>query len=194
MQPCQDVFGCSATQEGGFAGRAEAVFTSIESQKAKGSLHAHSQVFVQCPHQRMPLIKVFEFLKSGNAAVVQRYLRYKTHVCRQAYADQDLAERRLPEQEAACPQYKESKILISRPSYVTSSDRDVDRSAAVVSVDSLSTLRTRNVAVASVDSLSTLSKRNVAVASVDSLSTLSSFDAERIKKGREWLQKFLEHI
>ena len=82
MQPCQDVFGCSATPEGGFAGRAEAAFTAIESQKATGSLHAHSQVFVQCLYQHMPLIKVFEFLKSGNADVVQRYLRYKTHVCR----------------------------------------------------------------------------------------------------------------
>ena len=84
MQPCQDVFGCSATAEGGFAGRAEAAFTSIEKQKATGSLHAHSQVFIQCLHQHMPLIKVFEFLKSGTADVVQRYLRYKTHVCRQA--------------------------------------------------------------------------------------------------------------
>jgi len=36
---------------------------------------------------------------------VQRYLRYKTHVCRHVYANQVLAERWLPEQEAAWPQY-----------------------------------------------------------------------------------------
>ena len=102
------VDGNSSTPEGGFAGRAEAIFTSIEAQKATGSLHAHSQGFIQCLHQHMPLIKIFEFLKKGNAEVVRKYLRYKTHVCRQVYADKDLAEQRLPEVEAAWPQYKNS--------------------------------------------------------------------------------------
>ena len=42
--PCQDVFGSSATAEGGCFGRIDAVFTSIEAQKSTGSLHAHSHV------------------------------------------------------------------------------------------------------------------------------------------------------
>ena len=144
MQPCQDVVGFSAALEGGFAGRAEAACTSIESQKATGSLHGHSQVFIQCFHQHMPLIKVFEFLKSEHADAVRRYLRYKTHVCRKVYADQDLTDRRLPEQEAAWPQYEESKILISRPSYLAASDDNVDRNAALALADSLSILTISN--------------------------------------------------
>ena len=88
----------------------------------------------------MPLIKVLAFLKSGNADVVQRYLRYKTNVCRQVYADQELADWRLPEHEAAWPQYKESKILISRPSYLAASDGNIDSNVALALVNSLSTL------------------------------------------------------
>ena len=53
--PCQDLFGSSARAEGGIFGRVDAVFTSIEAQKSTGSLHAHSQVFVQCLHQYEPL-------------------------------------------------------------------------------------------------------------------------------------------
>ena len=45
--PCQDLFGSSSTAEGGIFGRLDAVFTSIEAQKSKGSLHAHSQLFLQ---------------------------------------------------------------------------------------------------------------------------------------------------
>ena len=53
--PCQDLFGSSARAEGGIFGRVDAVFTSIEAQTSTGSLHAHSQVFVQCLHQHQPL-------------------------------------------------------------------------------------------------------------------------------------------
>jgi len=169
MFPCQDVFGCSSTPEGGFAGRAEAVFTSIEAQKATGSLHGHSQLFVQCLHQHMPLIKVFEFLKKGNAEVVRKYLRYKTHVCRQVYADKDLAEKRLPEQEAAWPQYKESKVLISRPSYLTTSD---------------------GCDTSSLD----INSRDTGCSLGESAESKNGFVARKIQKGREWLQQFLDHV
>ena len=169
MFPCQDVFGCSSTPEGGFAGRAEAVFTSIEAQKATGSLHGHSQVFIQCLHQHMPLIKVFEFLKKGNAEVVRKYLRYKTHVCRQVYADKDIAEKRLPEQEAAWPQYKESKVLISRPSYLTTSD---------------------GCDTSSLD----INSRDTGCSLGESAESKNGFVARKIQKGREWLQQFLDHV
>ena len=56
--PCQDLFGSSARAEGGIFGRVDAVFTSIEAQKSSGSLHAHSQVFVQCLHQHQPLWEI----------------------------------------------------------------------------------------------------------------------------------------
>ena len=47
LTPCHDMLGSSATAEGGTFGRVDAVYASREAQKSKGSLHAHSQVFVQ---------------------------------------------------------------------------------------------------------------------------------------------------
>ena len=187
--PCQDVFGCSSTPEGGFSGRGEAAFTSIEAQKATGSLHGHSQVFIQCLHQHMPLIKVFEFLKNGNAEVVRKYLRYKSHVCRQVYADKDLADRRLPEQEAAWPQYKESKVLISRPSYLAAGD-GCAHSRLLVDEKEVRSEEDEDNDVGDRSALQTghfYYLSHMAQASEE-------YVAERAKKGREWLQQFLEHI
>ena len=45
--PCSDLFGSNAFPEGGIFGRIDAGYTSIEAQKSTGSLHAHSQLFVQ---------------------------------------------------------------------------------------------------------------------------------------------------
>ena len=45
------MFGSNATSEGGILGRVDAVYTYIEAQESTGSLHAHSQVVVQCLHQ-----------------------------------------------------------------------------------------------------------------------------------------------
>ena len=50
-EPCQDMCGSNAKAEGGILGRVDAMYTSIEAQTSTGSLHAHSQVFVQCLHQ-----------------------------------------------------------------------------------------------------------------------------------------------
>ena len=52
--PCMDVFGSNATAAGGIFGRIDAMYGSIECQKS-GSLHLHSQLFVQCYHQYTPL-------------------------------------------------------------------------------------------------------------------------------------------
>ena len=54
VEPCQDIFGSNATPEGGIFGRIDGIFTSIEAQKSAGSLHAHSQMHVQCVHQHTP--------------------------------------------------------------------------------------------------------------------------------------------
>ena len=45
------MFGSHAKPEGGILGRVDAVYMSIEAQTSTGSLHAHSQVVVQCLHQ-----------------------------------------------------------------------------------------------------------------------------------------------
>ena len=81
--PCQDLFGSSVQAEGGIFGRVDAIFTSIEAQKSTGSLHAHSQVFVQCLHQHTPLWEILKQLKKGAGSMFNDYLNYKAHVCRQ---------------------------------------------------------------------------------------------------------------
>ena len=85
--PCQDLFGSNATPEGGVFGRADGGITSIEAQKSTGSLHAHSQLHVQCIHQHKPLREIFTEITGGNRSLVEKYLLYKSHVCRQEYAD-----------------------------------------------------------------------------------------------------------
>ena len=77
-QPCQDLFGSSATSEGGIVGRVDAVYMSIEAQKSTGSLHAHSQVFVQCVHQHTSLYDILRKLRADPGQIVKEYLDYNT--------------------------------------------------------------------------------------------------------------------
>ena len=121
-QSCQDICGNSSIQEGGIFGRAEAAYTCIECQKSTGSLHAHSQVFIQCLHQHTPLSDVLKKMKGAAATEINKYLKYKAHVCRQVYANAELANERLLEKEASWPEYQDSCALISRPEYLTRRD------------------------------------------------------------------------
>ncbi len=82
--PCQDLFGSNAKAEGGVFGRIDAGYTSFEAQKSTGALHAHSQLFVQCLHQHQPLAEVLRSL-TDYPELVQKYLKYKEHVCRQSF-------------------------------------------------------------------------------------------------------------
>ena len=68
-------------------GRVDAVYTSIEAQKSTGSLHAHSQVFVQCLHQHTSIYDILEKLRETPDNIIKEYLRYKEHVCRQVYTE-----------------------------------------------------------------------------------------------------------
>ena len=86
-RPCQDLDGRSCRPEGGICGRAEAAYACIECQKATGSLHAHIQVFIQCLHQHTPLDEILHHLKTEGSEDIEKYLRYKAHVCRQAYCE-----------------------------------------------------------------------------------------------------------
>ena len=83
---CQDIFGSSSTAVGGVFGRVDAVFGSIESQKA-GGLHLHTQLFVQCLHQHTPLHQILHRIRCGAGSLVQDYLTYANHVCKTSYAD-----------------------------------------------------------------------------------------------------------
>ena len=70
-------------------------------------------------HQHTPLYEVLRRLKDDGGAIVERYLRYKAHVCRQVYADPEGADRALPSIEAAWPEYADSAVLMSRPAYLS---------------------------------------------------------------------------
>ena len=66
-----DSFGSNATPMGGIFGRVDAIYTSTEAQKPKGSLRAHSQVFLQCLHQYTPMPEILARLRHGGLTVVQ---------------------------------------------------------------------------------------------------------------------------
>ena len=75
--PCQDLFGSSASAEGGLFGRVDAVYTSIEAQKSTGSLHAHSQVFVQCLHQHINIYQIMEKPREKPDSIVKECIKEK---------------------------------------------------------------------------------------------------------------------
>ena len=117
--PCQDLFGSSANAEGGIFGRIDAIFTSIEAQKSTGSLHAHSQLVVQCLHQHTPLWEIVTQLKKGAGSMFNAYLNYKAHVCRQVYAsDRDVVDEKLNTFESQWPEYETATNLFGCPSYL----------------------------------------------------------------------------
>ena len=71
--PCQDMFGSVATALGGIFGRIDAIFTSIEAHKSTGSLHAHSQLFIQCLHQHISLEDIIAILQNNASGIVEHY-------------------------------------------------------------------------------------------------------------------------
>ena len=126
--PCQDCFGSNATPEGGVFGRIDAGYTSFEAQKSTGSLHAHSQLFVQCLHQHEPLSEVLKQL-TLKPELAEKYLKYKEHVCRQVYADENLVKSwdngrgqgRRREVERDWPEYSNTSVLVETPTYTRES-------------------------------------------------------------------------
>ena len=78
----QDLFGNNAYAEGGSFGRCDGIYISIEAQKSAGSLHAHAQVHVECLHQHHSIREVMEEVQRRGRALIQEYLRYKQHICR----------------------------------------------------------------------------------------------------------------
>ena len=115
-QPCQNLFGSNAFAEGGSFGVAEGIYISKEAQKSAGSLHAHGQLHVACVHQHTPLSEIVMQSK-----VVQQYLRYKAHVCREVYEDVDDWTNRYRRQvEEDWPEYRTYADLVSRYAYMRS--------------------------------------------------------------------------
>ena len=114
--PCQDMFGSNATSEGGIFGRVDAVYTSIEAQTSTGSLHAHSQVFVQCLHQHTTLWEIVTQLRAKPGDIVKEYLDYKAHVSRQVYSStREDVDNNVYALGKVWPEYKESTHIACFP-------------------------------------------------------------------------------
>ena len=115
--PCTDAFGSNATATGGVLGRVDAVYGSIECQKA-GSLHAHFQVFLQCKHQFTPLSDIAKLCKEEMKRLITRYSAYTQHVRRMTYVDPTMWEEQDRHTvENAWPEFRDETLTLSRPSY-----------------------------------------------------------------------------
>ena len=77
------------------------------------------QCVVQCLHQHTPLWEVLAIIRSHNAELVPRFLRYKAHVSRQTYAGTNGLEQRLLDMEHAWPEYKDVASLLLFPQYMS---------------------------------------------------------------------------
>ena len=75
---------------------------------------------MQCIHQHTPLTDVLFALTQGQAPIVEGYLRYKSHVCRQVYADPEDWQSRQAVIEEAWPEYADSLELLSQRRYLVS--------------------------------------------------------------------------
>ena len=207
-RPFQDLFGNSSTPEGGIFGRCDAGYTSIEAQKSRGSLHAHSQLFIECLHQHTPLIEVLRSLRSGGNDLVRRYLMYKEHVSRQVYADAATAQDRLPGIETAWPEYAESTLFVSRPGYLSANDEDgrstestLADNAALPSSDGDAALPSSDGAQKDGICTESMLADNAALSSSDGDAALPSSDGAQkprgdsvrraVEEGRAWLRSFL---
>ena len=80
--PCTDSFGSNAMATGGIFGRMDAVFGSVECQKA-GTLHLHLQGVVQCFHQFTPLSELVAMGKEPLLEMLRRYSSYTAHACQE---------------------------------------------------------------------------------------------------------------
>ena len=74
---------------------------------------------MQCLHQHTPLSDLIVQL-NGQKGIVAEYLTYKAHVCRQIYANPDLADTRTAELESEWPEYPKSTTLLPVRAYLTS--------------------------------------------------------------------------
>ena len=117
----------------------DAVYTSIEAQKSTGSLHAHSQVFVQCLHQHTSIYDLLQILREKPDNIIKEYLNYKSHVCRQVYTeDSEIVDNKLTIAESQWPEYKSNTMLTSIPGYTMKNDYEVsERTFAGERVDKI---------------------------------------------------------
>ena len=85
---------------------------SIEALKSAGSLHAHGHTNIACLHQQVPLSEIMRRLAGDKRDLVEQYLRFKQHVCREGYEDVETWCAEQTKVEDVWPEYKESVNLV----------------------------------------------------------------------------------
>ena len=115
-RPCMDAFGSNATAKGGIFGRIDAIYGAIECQKS-GSLHLHTQAFVQCYHQFRPLSELVTLSNERQLELLRRYSTYSAHVRRTIYNKPQDWEEEQQDVEADWPEYKGCALMATRPTY-----------------------------------------------------------------------------
>ena len=116
---CIDRAGSSATLAGGVFGRVDAVYISVEAQKSTGSLHAHTQVFVQCLHQHTPLTEIFQLVETRLDRLRTAYLQYNAHVVHATYSgktEEEIAAG-IAEAERTWPEHAADTTMTAYPHY-----------------------------------------------------------------------------
>ena len=115
--PCMDAFGSNATARGGAFGRIDAIFGSLECQKS-GAYHLHGQLFLQCFHQFTPLQELVDLGREPVLELLRKYSDFSAHVQRRIYSNPEAwHDKRQAEVEEEWPEYKNSSLMLSRPTY-----------------------------------------------------------------------------
>ena len=115
-KPCTDAFGSNAKAAGGVLGRIDAMYGSLEAQKS-GAKHLHGQFFVQCPHQFQSLNALVQKGPKALLELLRKYSDYSAHVTRKIYTSPEAWEEKQQQVEEEWPEYKNSKLMTSRPGY-----------------------------------------------------------------------------
>ena len=118
--PCMDRSGSNSQTLGGVFGRMDAAYVTIdEAQKSTGSLHGHTQCFVQCLHQHTPWLEIFELSVDRLADLRREYCLYHSHVAHSVYSGQSqaAAEAAVTAAEATWPERAKDTLMTSVPRY-----------------------------------------------------------------------------
>jgi hypothetical protein len=112
---CGNSFGSVATPTGGVLGVVEAVYGSIENQKA-GALHVHWLLFLANMHQHLTLEEIADKIRAtiqadGKSSIFEEYTRFKRHVDYEVYDDLHGFEARRSEIESRYPLLKDTAAL-----------------------------------------------------------------------------------
>ena len=90
----------------------------IEAQKSYGALHAHGQLFIQCPHRHLALQEILVTFKNSMKELAENHLKFKEHARSEAYCDLDLWRKERTNIELEWSEYAKSSDFMSTPQYL----------------------------------------------------------------------------